>query len=49
MIKHYLPLAFLVAIIFALAYPVPGRFLVHQTILGDVHIVQVRAVVNVTS
>ncbi|KAG2499733.1 hypothetical protein HYH03_002666 [Edaphochlamys debaryana] len=40
-IKNYLPLAFLVALVFALAYPVPGAFLAHVTILGNVHPIQV--------
>ncbi|GFR49826.1 hypothetical protein Agub_g11766, partial [Astrephomene gubernaculifera] len=42
-IKNYLPLAFLVALGLALAWPVPGRFLAHVSILGNVRIVQVVA------
>lgn len=41
-VRNFLPLAFLVALVFALAYPVPGRFLADITVLGDIRIVQVR-------
>lgn len=41
MVENYLVLAFAVAVTFALAYPVPGRFLVKIVVLGNVHIIQV--------
>ncbi|KXZ49470.1 hypothetical protein GPECTOR_21g696 [Gonium pectorale] len=40
-IKNYLPIAFLVALGLALAWPVPGKFLADLAILGNVRIVQV--------
>ncbi len=40
--ENYLPIAFAVAMTFALAYPVPGTFLVRITVAGNVHIIQVR-------
>ncbi|PNW75313.1 hypothetical protein CHLRE_12g521950v5 [Chlamydomonas reinhardtii] len=39
-VENYLVLAFAVAVTFALAYPVPGRFLVKIVVLGNVHIIQ---------
>ncbi len=42
MVENYLPIAFAVAVTFALAYPVPGRFLVNIVVAGNVHIIQVR-------
>ncbi|KXZ41843.1 hypothetical protein GPECTOR_263g673 [Gonium pectorale] len=39
-VENYLPIAFAVALTFALAYPVPGRFLVNIVVLDNVHIVQ---------
>lgn len=41
-VENYLPIAFAVALTFALAYPVPGTFLVRITVAGNVHIIQVR-------
>ncbi|GLC41291.1 hypothetical protein PLESTB_001078700 [Pleodorina starrii] len=46
-VKNYLPLAFLVALAAALAWPVPGRFLANVSILGNVRICQVAAMVLV--
>ncbi|EFJ52598.1 hypothetical protein VOLCADRAFT_86859 [Volvox carteri f. nagariensis] len=46
-IKNYLPIAFLVALGLALAWPVPGRFLANVSILGNVRICQVAAMVLV--
>ncbi|KAG2499005.1 hypothetical protein HYH03_003191 [Edaphochlamys debaryana] len=39
-VENYLPIAFAVALTFALAYPVPGSFLVHIVVLDNVHIIQ---------
>lgn len=39
LVANFLPIAFLIALVFALAYPVPGRFLVNLKAFG-VHIVQ---------
>ncbi|GLC37781.1 hypothetical protein PLESTM_000647600 [Pleodorina starrii] len=39
-VENYLPIAFAVALTFALAYPVPGRFLVNIVVAGNVHIIQ---------
>ncbi|KAG2437250.1 hypothetical protein HXX76_005913 [Chlamydomonas incerta] len=41
LIKNFLPLAFLVALTWALAWPVPGRYLAQITVLGNVKIMQV--------
>ncbi|GLI61193.1 hypothetical protein VaNZ11_003427 [Volvox africanus] len=46
-VKNYLPIAFLVALGLALAWPVPGRFLANVSILGNVRICQVAAMVLV--
>ncbi|PNW87393.1 hypothetical protein CHLRE_02g147450v5 [Chlamydomonas reinhardtii] len=40
-IKNFLPLAFLIALTWALAWPVPGRYLAEITVLGNVKIMQV--------
>ncbi|KAG2453576.1 hypothetical protein HYH02_001794 [Chlamydomonas schloesseri] len=39
-VENYLVIAFAVALTFALAYPVPGSYLVRITVLGNVHIIQ---------
>ncbi|PNH05789.1 putative sodium/metabolite cotransporter BASS4, chloroplastic [Tetrabaena socialis] len=39
-VENYLPLAFAVALTWALAWPVPGRFLVRIVVAGNVHIIQ---------
>ncbi|GIL46904.1 hypothetical protein Vafri_3772 [Volvox africanus] len=39
-VENYLPIAFAVALTFALAYPVPGRFLVNIVVAKNVHIIQ---------
>ncbi|EFJ40825.1 hypothetical protein VOLCADRAFT_99308 [Volvox carteri f. nagariensis] len=39
-VENYLPIAFAVALTFALAYPVPGRFLVNIVVANNVHIIQ---------
>jgi sodium/bile acid cotransporter 7 len=37
-LRQYLPLAFLVAFIMAMAWPVPGQYVLHPSVMG-VHIV----------
>ncbi|KAG2439236.1 hypothetical protein HXX76_004598 [Chlamydomonas incerta] len=39
-VENYLVIAFAIAVTFALAYPVPGRFLVNIVVLDNVHIIQ---------